>query len=77
MVAQNMSHMCEDNRPFLIIIFKFEALIDVNNCLKQIELPNSLHACETYFALPFNISTMNYVVRIVKISLEYGKIYTG
>ena len=35
----------------------FAAAIDVNKCLKQIELPISLHMCASIYELPSNIST--------------------
>ena len=42
----------------LKIHFKFETAVDLNKCLKQIELPNSLQACAPNSNLPLDTSTM-------------------
>ena len=49
MIPQNMLCTCEENQAFLKNNLKLEAAVDVNNCLEQIELHDSLHA---YSELP-------------------------
>ena len=53
MVAHNKLRICEGNK-----IFQFESAVDVNKCLKQIELTNSQHTCALHSKLPSNIRPM-------------------
>ena len=55
MVAQNMLHSTREIKSFLFKQNKsmYLAAVDVNKCLKQIDLCNSLQTYAQYSELPF------------------------
>ena len=49
---------CALRKKLCLFVKKNEATVDVNKCLKQIELPNLLHVCAFYSDLPPYIYSM-------------------
>ena len=62
MVAQIRCASVREIRYVLKFDFNSEAAVDFDNCLKQIELPYSLHPCAPYSEHPSYINTMEYFV---------------
>ena len=58
MVGQNMLRTSAGNQVVMKNDFEFEAPVDVNNYLKQIKLPHSLHAYSMHSELPSYIGIM-------------------
>ena len=58
MVDQNILRLYEEHQGLTNKKIEFEAAVDLNKCLKKIEIPNAIHRCATYSELPSHINTM-------------------
>ena len=58
LVAQHTLRACEGNPGLFEYEIKFGISVDLNKCLKQIKLPNSLDTSAPNFDIPYSISSM-------------------
>ena len=70
MVAQNMLRKCEEKKVFGDINVKFATNIYINNCLKQIKLPNWIHTWTPISELPSYITIMPWQCSYFSIDLH-------
>ena len=68
MLIQNTLRTCKKSRYLYENYFSFSTAADVNKCLKQIELPISLHPCTSISVLPW---LEGYVV-LLDLKLSYS-----
>ena len=63
MVIQNVVRPCKEKQDLSEINLKSATALDLNKCLKQVELPISIHRCTPISELPISTLVSNYSAR--------------